>query len=188
MPGDLRAAGRTDGGTGDGIVAVHGRSHDRADRRRRPNGAAVTGASTRDRAERLDSGTLTQIGSDDGTAQPGDDRYRLASTFGPNERHRTTGRRSSVAIELAAACGRTPLLLSNKRPSIASTVWLQCRERRSESGRPDMGGSVEAAPIHGQNTQTLVLQCAADTVRVVIKPNSGASGWDVDAQSQLTGI
>jgi hypothetical protein len=54
--------------------------------------------------------------------------------------------------------------------------------------RPDMGGSVEAAPIHGQNTQTLVLHCADDTVRVVIKPNSGASGWDVDAQSQLTGI
>jgi hypothetical protein len=51
-----------------------------------------------------------------------------------------------------------------------------------------MGGSVEAAPIHGQNTHTLVLQCADDTVRVVIKPNSGASGWDVDAQSQLTGI
>jgi hypothetical protein len=32
---------------------------------------------------RLDSGALTQIGSDDGTAQRGDHLYRLASTFGP---------------------------------------------------------------------------------------------------------
>jgi hypothetical protein len=35
------------------------------------------------RTLRLDSGALTEIGSDSGTAQLGDDRYRLASTFGP---------------------------------------------------------------------------------------------------------
>jgi hypothetical protein len=35
------------------------------------------------RTLRLDNGTLTQIGSDDGTTQPGDNLYRLASTFGP---------------------------------------------------------------------------------------------------------
>jgi hypothetical protein len=35
------------------------------------------------RTLRLDSGALTEIGSDGGTAQLGDDLYRLASTFGP---------------------------------------------------------------------------------------------------------
>jgi len=35
------------------------------------------------RTLRLDRGALTEIGSDSGTAQLGDDRYRLASTFGP---------------------------------------------------------------------------------------------------------
>jgi hypothetical protein len=34
------------------------------------------------RTLRLDSGALTEIGSDGGTAQPGDDLHRLASTFG----------------------------------------------------------------------------------------------------------
>jgi hypothetical protein len=35
------------------------------------------------RTLRLDNGTLTQIGSDNDTTQPGDNLYRLASTFGP---------------------------------------------------------------------------------------------------------
>jgi hypothetical protein len=35
------------------------------------------------RTLRLDSGTLTEIGSDGGTAQRGDNLYRLASTFSP---------------------------------------------------------------------------------------------------------
>jgi hypothetical protein len=35
------------------------------------------------RTLRLDSGTLTETGSDGGTAQRGDDLYRLASTFSP---------------------------------------------------------------------------------------------------------
>jgi hypothetical protein len=36
-----------------------------------------------ERTLRLDSGALTEIGSDRDTAQRGDDLYRLASTFGP---------------------------------------------------------------------------------------------------------
>jgi hypothetical protein len=35
------------------------------------------------RTLRLDSGALTEIGSDGGTAQRGDDLHLLASTFGP---------------------------------------------------------------------------------------------------------
>jgi hypothetical protein len=45
-----------------------------------------------------------------------------------------------------------------------------------------------AAPTNGQNTETLVFECADATVRVVIKPDSGASGWDVDTQQELTGV
>ena len=45
-----------------------------------------------------------------------------------------------------------------------------------------------AAPINGHNTETLVVQCEDDTVRVIIKPDGGASGWDVDAQRELTGV
>ena len=45
-----------------------------------------------------------------------------------------------------------------------------------------------AAPTNGHNTETLVVQCADDTVRVIIKPDGGASGWDVNAQRELTGI
>ncbi len=46
-----------------------------------------------------------------------------------------------------------------------------------------------AAPSNGHNTETLVFQCADDTVTVrIIKPDSGASGWDVDIQGQLTGV
>ena len=44
-----------------------------------------------------------------------------------------------------------------------------------------------AAPTNGQNTETLVFECADATVRVIIKPDGGASGWDVDAQNVLTG-
>lgn len=51
-----------------------------------------------------------------------------------------------------------------------------------------VSGTGWAAPINGHNTETLVFQCADDTVRVVIKPDSGASGWDVDAQQDLTGV
>jgi hypothetical protein len=45
-----------------------------------------------------------------------------------------------------------------------------------------------AAPTNGHNTETLVVQCEDDTVRVIIKPDGGASGWDVDAQRDLTGV
>jgi hypothetical protein len=45
-----------------------------------------------------------------------------------------------------------------------------------------------AAPTNGQNTETLTFQCADDTVRVIIKPDGSASGWDVDAQRDLTGV
>jgi hypothetical protein len=51
-----------------------------------------------------------------------------------------------------------------------------------------LAGTGWAAPINGHNTETLVLECADDTVRVVIKPDGGASGWDVDAQQELTGV
>jgi hypothetical protein len=51
-----------------------------------------------------------------------------------------------------------------------------------------LAGTGWAAPTHGQNTETLVLECADATVRVIIKPDSGASGWDVDAQQELTGV
>jgi hypothetical protein len=49
-------------------------------------------------------------------------------------------------------------------------------------------GTGWAAPINGHNTETLVFHCADNTVRVEIKPDSGASGWDVDAQQELTGV
>jgi len=52
-------------------------------------------------------------------------------------------------------------------------------------GVPGLGW---AAPINGHNTETLVFQCADDRVRVIVKPDSGASGWDVDAQRELTGV
>jgi hypothetical protein len=48
--------------------------------------------------------------------------------------------------------------------------------------------SSSAAPTNGQNSETLVFECADATVRVIIKPDGGASGWDVDAQRELTGI
>jgi hypothetical protein len=50
-------------------------------------------------------------------------------------------------------------------------------------------GAGWAAPINGHNTEDLVVQCADDTVTVrIIKPDSGASGWEVDAQRELTGV
>ena len=48
--------------------------------------------------------------------------------------------------------------------------------------------SASAAPTKGQNTETLVFECADATVRVILKPDNGASGWDVDAQRELTGV
>jgi hypothetical protein len=39
-----------------------------------------------------------------------------------------------------------------------------------------------------ENTEILVFECADATVRVILKPDSGASGWDVDAQRELTGV
>jgi hypothetical protein len=45
-----------------------------------------------------------------------------------------------------------------------------------------------AAPTNGQNTETLVFECADATVRVIIKPDSGANGWDVDTERELTGV
>jgi hypothetical protein len=51
-----------------------------------------------------------------------------------------------------------------------------------------VAGTGWAAPTHGRNTETLVFECADDTVRVVIKPDGSASGWEVDAQGGLTGI
>jgi hypothetical protein len=45
-----------------------------------------------------------------------------------------------------------------------------------------------AAPTNGQNTETLVFECADATVRVIIKPDGSASGWDVDAERELTGV
>jgi hypothetical protein len=49
-------------------------------------------------------------------------------------------------------------------------------------------GTAGAAPTNGPNTETLVFECADATVRVIIKPDSNASGWDVDVQRELTGI
>jgi hypothetical protein len=49
-------------------------------------------------------------------------------------------------------------------------------------------GTAWAAPTNGHNTETLVVQCEDDAVRVIIKPDGGASGWDVDAQRELTGV
>ena len=48
-------------------------------------GTSTDGGTLRRRGAplQLDNGTLTQIGSDNDTTQPGDDLYRLASTFGP---------------------------------------------------------------------------------------------------------
>ena len=53
------------------------------------------------------------------------------------------------------------------------------------TGVPGIGWAV---PTNGQNTETLVFACADATVRVIIKPDGGASGWDVDAQRELTGV
>jgi hypothetical protein len=53
------------------------------------------------------------------------------------------------------------------------------------SGVPGTGW---AAPTNGHNTETLVFECADATVRVIIKPDSGASGWDVDTERELTGV
>ena len=50
------------------------------------------------------------------------------------------------------------------------------------TGVPGIGWAVPT------NTETLVFACADATVRVIIKPDGGASGWDVDAQRELTGV
>lgn len=49
-------------------------------------------------------------------------------------------------------------------------------------------GTGWAAPTNGHNTETLVVQCEDNTVRVIVKPDGGATGWDVDAQRELTGV
>ena len=49
-------------------------------------------------------------------------------------------------------------------------------------------GTGWAAPINGPNTETIAIHCVNDGVRVIIKPDSGASGWEIDAQGELTGV
>jgi hypothetical protein len=49
-------------------------------------------------------------------------------------------------------------------------------------------GAGWAAPTNGHNTETLVVHCADNTVRVIIKPDGGASSWDVNAERELTGV
>jgi hypothetical protein len=47
-------------------------------------------------------------------------------------------------------------------------------------------GVASAAPLNGHNTEDLVVECAGDTVRIITNP--GASGWEVDAERELTGV
>jgi hypothetical protein len=68
-------------------------------------------------------------------------------------------------------------------------------DEEASGGRGVCGGGTDWCAERGvggtdQRTQhrNTRSSCEDNTVRVVIKPDGGASGWDVDAQRELTGV